>query len=166
MSVSTKLFVTCGKDKLFEVVNAVVKQLNTFVRQELDIYYKEHTDALGRGHFLRSGDYKAQSENWTNGTSIVAQNMDAISVILGLGEENKRRLTILPDCSSDTEYYCEESIIFSLGHWGKNEAIMNQVAIAVEQFGNVYYDHNDCDGEDYIEVFDFSESSSQFDNKE
>jgi hypothetical protein len=40
--------------------------------------------------------------------------------------------------------------------------IMNQVAIAVMQFGDVYYDHNDCDDEDFVLVYDFYTNSSQF----
>ena len=36
MSVDSKLFVTCGKEKLFDVLNAVTDALNTWQRNLLD----------------------------------------------------------------------------------------------------------------------------------
>lgn len=61
MSVDSKLFVTCGKERLFEVMQAVIETLNVYSREKLDSYWKEHTDAVNRAHFLTHEDYKAQA---------------------------------------------------------------------------------------------------------
>lgn len=151
MSVDAKLFVTCGKDKLFEVVDAVVAQLNVWVRAELDTYWKTHTDAVSRLHFLMCEDYTAQAKMFTNGVSISAYDMKVLNIHFGCGDVNHRMLGIFPDCNSDyRDTYAGDKIIFSLGCWGKSDEIMQQVAIAVAQFGDVYYNHNDCDDEDFV----------------
>tara|TARA_R100000541_G_C1897352_1_gene84065 strand:+ start:84218 stop:84700 length:483 start_codon:yes stop_codon:yes gene_type:complete len=157
------MFVTCGKDKFVDVVNAVVKQLNVWVRKELDGYWQNNTEANSRAEFLWGEDYKAQAELFTNGVKLQAYNMDCVEIIFGCGDDPKRVLNILPNCSCDYEDTFEgDKIIFSIGHWGKNHSIMNQVAIALESFGDVYYDHNDCDYKDFVLVYDFCENSSQF----
>lgn len=151
MSVDAKLFVTCGKDKLFEVVNAVVSQLNVWVRAELDTYWKTHTDAVSRPHFLMGEDYVAQSEMFTNGVCISAYDMNILSIHIRCGNVNYRMLNTIPDCNSDyRDTYAGDKVTFSLVCWGKSDEIMQQVAIAVAQFGDVYYDHNDCDDEDPV----------------
>lgn len=163
MSVDAKLFVTCGKDKMFDVVNAVVSQLNVWVREELDNHWTATTDAASRVHFMFLEEYQAQSKLFTNGVSIHAHNMDVISIDFGCGDENRRSLKVMPDCTSDySDIHGGEKIIFLVGHWGKHNSIMNQVAIAVAQFGDVYYDHNDCDDEGFVHVYDFANNSSQF----
>jgi hypothetical protein len=163
MSIDAKLFVTCGKDKMFDVVNTVVSQLNTWVREELDAHWTATTDAASRAHFMFSEEYQAQSKLFTNGVTIHAYNMDVISIDFGCGDENRRSLKVIPDCTSDySDIHDGEKIIFSVGHWGKHNSIMNQVAIAVSQFGDVYYDHNDCDDEGFVHVFDFASNSNQF----
>jgi hypothetical protein len=160
MSVDSKLFVTCGKDKYIEVVNAVVLQLNSWVRQKLDYHWMSNTDATSRGHFIFDKE-NYDASKFTNGTRISAYNLDVVSIDFGCGEF--RSLKVLGDCCSDYSSVCEgHKILFSLGNWGMHQEIMNQVALAVEPFGDVYYDHNDCNDEGFISVYDFCENSSQF----
>lgn len=151
MSVDAKLFVTCGKDKLFEVVNAVVAQLNVWVRSECDTYWKTHTDAVSRMHFLHNEDYVPQSRMFTSGVRISAYDMKMLAIHFGCGDVGHRTLGIFPDCDSDYhDTYTGDKIIFSLGCGGKSNEIMQQVALAVAEFGDVYYDRNDCDDEDFV----------------
>jgi hypothetical protein len=103
MSVDSKLFVTCGKDKYIEVVNAVISQLNGWVRKKLDDNWIAKPSVTSRMHFLWNKDCKA--ELFTNGTNITAHNLDMISVNFGCGE--LRSLSIFGDCSSDYEETCE-----------------------------------------------------------
>ncbi|CAH9013069.1 hypothetical protein VP249E411_P0087 [Vibrio phage 249E41-1] len=49
MSVDSKLFVTCGKDKTTEVGQAVKKALDVWVREELDATVKR-TGSHNRGY--------------------------------------------------------------------------------------------------------------------
>lgn len=154
MSVDSKMFVTCGKDKLVDVLGAVMKQLNIYTRKELDYYWENHTDAVSRVHFLHCEDYKAQSETFTSSTHLHAYSMDCLAIIFGCGDEHKRCVNVLPDCSEDYNDVVQgDKILFSIGNWGKNNEIMNQVAIALSSFGDVYYDHNDCDAEGFIKLF-------------
>lgn len=163
MSVDSKIFVTIGKENYVEVVYAVINQLNTWVRGELDSYWGEHTDAINRAHFLHSEDYKAQSELFTNGVSISGYNIDCLGITFGCGDEFHRTLYVLPNCTCDYQDIHEgEKILFSIGAWGKNQTIMNQVATALAPFGDVYYDKNDCDSEDFVLVYDFFKNSHQF----
>lgn len=163
MSVDSKMFVTCGKDKFVDVVNAVIKQLNVWVRKELDDYWQSQTDANSRAQFFWGEAFKEEAKLFTNGVRIHGYDLNIISVLFGCGDNLHRQLNILPDCSCDYEDTFEgDKIIFSIGHWGKNYSIMNQVAIALSSFGDVYYDHNDCDDEDFLLVYDFTENSSQF----
>ncbi|ASU03343.1 hypothetical protein [Pseudoalteromonas phage J2-1] len=153
MSVDSKMFVTCGKDKLVGVLDAVIKQLNIYTRKELDYYWENHTDAVNRMHFMFTEDYKSQAETFTNGVHLHAYNMDCLSIVFGCGDDYKRSLKVFPDCSEDYQDIVQgDKILFSIGHWGKNHSIMDQVAIALSPFGDVYYDHDDCDDEGFIKV--------------
>lgn len=151
MSVESKLFVTCGKDKLVEVVNSVVKHLNVWVRKELDSYWQTHTDAKDRLHFLWDEDYNAQAELFTNGVSIYAYDMTMLNICFGCGDETHRKLAVFPDYSEGYSDTCEgDKITFSLNCWGKYDEIMKIVTQAVAQFGDVYYDCNDSDDEGFV----------------
>ncbi len=163
MSVDSKMFVTCGKDKFVDVVNAVVKQLNVWVRKELDDYWQNNTDAKSRAEFLWVEDYKAQAELFTKGVRIHGHDLSIVSLLFGCSDHSHRQLSVLPDCSCDyKDTFKGDKILFSIGHWGKNHSIMNQVAIALSPFGDVYYDRNDCDEEGFVLVYGFCENSSQF----
>ena len=153
MSVNSKLFVTCGKERLFDVMQVVIETLNVYSREKLDSYWKEHTDAVNRLHFLTHEDYKAQAEIFSNGTNTWCYDFDVISVNFGCGDENKRTLNVFPDCSCDNEeVYSGDKIKFSIGHWGYHEEIMQLVGSRLKYFGEVYYDHNDCDDEDFVKL--------------
>lgn len=80
MSVDSKMFVTCGKDKFVDVVDAVIKQLNAWVRKELDEYWQNNTDAKSRAEFLWGEDYKSQAELFTNGVKLHAYNMNCVGI--------------------------------------------------------------------------------------
>ena len=152
MSVDAKLFVTCGKDKLFDVMESVIEHMNIYVRAELDHYCKNHTDASSRFHFLLNKDYFEQSKNFTNGVRIGCHDFRCICIDFGNGD-GRRSLRVFPDCSCDyLDIYDGDKIIFSIGHWGNCDAIMQVVALAVKEFGDVYYDHNDCDEHDFVKM--------------
>tara|TARA_Y100001956_G_scaffold4944_1_gene4465 strand:- start:22369 stop:22836 length:468 start_codon:yes stop_codon:yes gene_type:complete len=155
MSVDSKLFVTCGKDKLTEVMNSVIDSLNVYQRTKLDNYWQNNTDAVNRIHFLRDEDYREQSKTYTNGVRGDFYNFDVLSLTFGNGDENLRMLQVFPDCSCDyDDIYEGDKIIFSIGCWGMYDEIMKVVAKAVAPFGDVYYDFNDCDDKDFIKLED------------
>lgn len=150
MSVDSKLFVTCGKDKLYDVVNAVTEHLNVFVRTELDKRVEE-VGAVNRIDFLWNN--KDEADKWTNGVIMSMYDMGCINVRFGIGDWLTRNLSVMPDCSSSySDTYEGEKIIFSIGCWGKYDQVVKVVAKAVAQFGDVYYDHNDCDDEGFVKL--------------
>ena len=149
MSVDAKLFVTCGKENLFQVMNDVASSLNIHVRRKLDEYWKAN-GYNSRPHFLHSGN---TYDNWTNGVSISCYDFDCISINFGVGES--RALKVFPDCGNDVpDIYDGDVILFSIGCWGLSDEIMMVIAKALANHGDVYYDHNDCDDEDYIKLED------------
>jgi len=154
MSVDSKLFVCCGKEKLFEVVESVIDNLNIYSRSKLDEYWTQNTEANNRIHFLNGEEYKDQSKKYSNSVKGDFRCMDVLSLTFGNGDENLRTLKVFPDCSCDySDTYEGEKIIFSIGCWGMYEEVMQVVAKAVSSFGEVYYDHNDCDDEDFIKLY-------------
>ena len=147
MSVDAKLFVTCGKEKLFDVLSVVTDALNIWQRNLLDNHIAT-TEYMNRLHFLHNDG----SDSWTNGVHSDFSFPDVISTNFKVDDED-RRLKIFPDCSCDySDTYEGDKIIFSLGCWGMYNEIMMVVAKAVAPFGDVYYDFNDCDDQDFVKL--------------
>lgn len=150
MGVDAKLFVTCGKDKMYEVGQKVINAINIWQRSELDKHIEEDGRYMNRMHFLCNK--KEHQQEWSNGCSIYAHNFDCISFDFKCGES--RSLKMFVDCSCDySDTYDGDKITFSLGCWGRSDEIMKVVAEAVAEFGDVYYDNNDCDDEDFVKLY-------------
>jgi hypothetical protein len=64
------------------------------------------------------------------------------------GEE--RNLFIHFDCDSDSNF--GKSIILSFGCWGNSELLMKTVLYSLSDFGEMYYDYNDCDDIDMAQL--------------
>lgn len=148
MSVDAKLFVTCGKDRMFDIIGAVVKQLNIYSRAKLDSYI-EDSGLMNRIQYKG----KEHDKKYSNGCRFNGHNPEVISFIFGSGDLNFRRLGMFCDCSLDyTDSYKGAKVIFSIGHWGACDEIMQELITALKPFGDVYYDHNDCDDEGFVKV--------------
>lgn len=146
MSVDTKMFVTCGKDKLFDVMTSVIRELDTLSRYKLDEYLIE-AGLENRFQYKK----EEHEKKFTNGCHIHARSTNMISFDFGVGDINLRSLNMFPDCSCDyDDIYDGEKIIFSIGHWGSYGEIMKSLYKALAPFGDVYYDHNDCDEYDFV----------------
>lgn len=151
MGVDSKVFVVADKSKSAEVGQAVLDALNKWQRDLLDAH------AAGMGYRNRI-QYLFSDENekpngqkrWTNGVHLHANTFDCFQFVFTLDGEN-RTLWYFTDCSCDTDDITKEhTLMFSIGHWGRHGRIMNEVIKALRPFGPVYYDHNDCDDEDYV----------------
>lgn len=153
MSVDNKMFVTCNKEDVISVGNSVTEALNTYVRDKLDNYWKNNTDAQSRLNFMWSDSYKDQSNKFTNGVRVTSHNFDTFVISFGNGDDCIRNLFMFPTCSSDySDIFDGYKVIFSIGHWGSSEEIMNVLSEALKPFGDVYYDFNDCDDKDFIKL--------------
>ena len=153
MSVDSKLFVTCNKEDVNSIGNLVTEALNVYVRDKLDNYWKNNTDAQSRVNFMWSDSYKDQSNKFTNGVSVITHNFDTFVISFGNGDESRRSLFMFPTCSSDYSDVCEGyKVIFSIGYWGSSEEIMSVLSGALKTYGDVYYDFNDCDDKDFIKI--------------
>lgn len=153
MSLDSKMFVTCNKDDVISIGNSVTEALNTYVRDKLDNYWKNNTNAQSRVNFMWSDSYKDQSNKFTNGVSVTSHNFDTFVISFGNGDDCTRNLFMFPTCSSDySDVYDGYKVIFSIGYWGNSEEIMNVLSEALKPYGYVYYDFNDCDDEDFIKL--------------
>ena len=153
MSLDSKMFVTCNKEDVISIGNSVTEALNIYVRDKLDNYWRYNTDAQSRVNFMWGDSYKDQNYKFTNGVSITSHNFDTFVISFGNGDESRRSLFMFPTCSSDySDVYDGYKVIFSIGHWGSLEEIMNAVAGALKPYGDVYYDFNDCDDEYFIKL--------------
>lgn len=153
MSVDSKMFVTCNKEDVISIGNSVTEALNVYVRDKLDNYWKNNTDAQSRVNFMWGDSYKDQSNKFTNGVSVITHNFDTFVISFGNGDESRRSLFMFPTCSSDYSDVCEGyKVIFSIGYWGSSEEIMSVLSGALKTYGDVYYDFNDCDDKDFIKI--------------
>ena len=153
MSVDSKMFVICNKEDIISIGNSVTEALNVYVRDKLDNYWKNNTDAQSRVNFMWSDSYKDQSNKFTNGVSVITHNFDTFVISFGNGDESRRSLFMFPTCSSDYSDVCEGyKVIFSIGYWGSSEEIMSVLSEALKTYGDVYYDFNDCDDKDFIKI--------------
>tara|TARA_R110002020_G_scaffold29718_1_gene93772 strand:+ start:46 stop:504 length:459 start_codon:yes stop_codon:yes gene_type:complete len=150
MSVDSKLFVTCGKNRTTEVGQAVKKALDVWVRKELDEAVR-HTGSHSRGYLIAK---PIKDLYFTNGIkSIDTHDFRYYTFNFGCGDRNARMLGMFIDCSCDyDDTYEGDKIIFSIGCWGMYDEIMKVVAKAVASFGDVYYDFNDCDDQDFVKL--------------
>ena len=153
MSIDSKMFVTCNKEDVISIGNSVTEALNTYVRDKLDNYWKNNTDAQSRANFMWGDSYKDQSNKFTNGVSVTSYNFDTFVISFGNGDDCIRNLFMFPTCSSDyNDVYEGYKVIFSIGYWGSSEEIMNVLSEALKPYGDVYYDFNDCEDKYFIKL--------------
>jgi len=58
-----------------------------------------------------------------------------------------RMLSVHFDCDSDYSKYGDSKIIWSVNWWGMAEEIILGICKVMKQYGKVFYEANDCDGE-------------------
>jgi len=63
-----------------------------------------------------------------------------------VNDEN-RILGVYFDCDCDYKEYGDSKIIWNVTKWGMAEEIILAVCKAMKQYGQVFYEANDCDGE-------------------
>ena len=153
MSRDSRLVLSCNKEDTIKIGNAVSKALSEHARNKLDDYWKNNTDAYNRIHFLVGDKYKDQSYKFSNGVSISSHDFETFVMLFGNGDDIKRSLYMSTTCSSDHEdIEGDYKIVFSIGYWGNSDEIMMVVAEAIKEFGDAYYDYNDCDYLGFIKL--------------
>lgn len=153
MGVDSNVFVVADKQKALEIGQAVFNAIETWQRRELDQYVKDN-GWNSRLQFLFSNKNAVPSNPsrrmWSNGAKIQANSFDFFQIVFDYNGEN-RTLWYFTNCSCDTDHITKDhTLLFSIGNWGSNRKIMQVVIDALRPFGPVYYDHNDCDDEDYV----------------
>lgn len=153
MSIDSMMFVTCNKEDVNSIENSVIETLNAYVRKKLDNYWRYNTTCSNRMQFLHDKSLEEHSRKFTNGVSVTTYNFDSFVINFGNGDESRRSLFMSPTCSSDYgDVYDGYKVIFSIGYWGNSEEIMSVLSEALKPYGDVYYDFNDCDDEDFIKL--------------
>lgn len=153
MSRDSRLVLSCNKEYALDIGNSVTKALSKYARNKLDNYWKNNTDAQSRVNFMWSDSYKDQNHKFSDGVTVTAHDFDTFWFIFGNGDEHKRSLFMFTTCSSDHEdIEGDYKIVFSIGYWGNSDEIMMVVAEAIKEFGDAYYDYNDCDDLGFIKL--------------
>lgn len=142
MGVSSHVIVAVGKEKTVDIINKVSDALSKWQRAKLDVAWKEK-GYKNRLQFTFSDEGR---ENWTNGIRLGGSDLHCLTLNFKVNGEN-RILHYLPTCYNDHKDLAEESVIFSLNPWGLHKEIMDVVIKASLEFGDVYYQENDCEGE-------------------
>lgn len=148
MSVDSKLFVTLGSGYMFEVMEAVTRELNHYSRVKLDEYIENETDYINRAQYKASEHEK----KFTNGVSFFGYTPDVITFKFGSGDSLLRCLKMFPDtsyqiCDNYREISKEEKISFSIGKWGASDEIMEHLIEALRCMADVYYMPSDSNDE-------------------
>lgn len=143
MSVDSKAFVTTDKSNFQAVASSVTNALNMWIREKLDKAV-EASEYMNRLHYIHNND------DYTNGVRVqVTDDFQYYQIMFTVAGEN-RMLGMFTDCDCDVKYLTEDPVfLFSIGHWGLSEEIMTIVCHALSEFGDVYWDKNDCDDIDY-----------------
>ena len=138
MGVSSQLFVCSNAENLIHIMPKVISALNKWQRNL-------RANAISNPSDIFDEEFIAK---WSNGISaITTYDFGSFSLFFRVDGE-QRRLFVTHTCSSDySDIYEGNKIIFSLNSWGMDVAIMDVVANAVKEFGDVYYTDNDCDNE-------------------
>jgi hypothetical protein len=151
MSVDSKVFVEAEFERAPFIGSHVVDNINNWLRRNI----AEEVERLGYNgqlQFLWSKDNEDEKGNkkWSLHARLHANDFYTYQIAFNAGGES-RTLWYFTTCSPDTdELTTNYTLNFWIGCWGKNEEIMQVVIEALKPHGKVWYDHNDCDDEDYI----------------
>ena len=144
MSVNAKLFVATSASNLQPIMVKVIEVLNVFNRSELD----KEVERRGLNNRMQ---LTMKDNTWSNGVDVQTYNFNYFNIHFGIGEN--RRIFVTNICNSDYKrIYDGEKIIFDLNVWGKYDEIMKVIAEPLKEFGRVFYDFNDCDEFDFVEL--------------
>jgi len=127
MGISTNGFVLTENKDVFAVLSTIEDTLTDLVNK----YYKDTiwlddtcklpiVECCSRGRYF-AVKFKIKNEN--------------------------RILMVYFDCDCDYKEYGGSKIIWSVNWWGMAEEIILAVCKAMKQYGKVFYEANDCDGE-------------------
>jgi hypothetical protein len=132
MGISTTGFVLTENKDVFEVLNIIENTLIELVRKYTKEFpiFRDKTSKLpviecspAFGHFR---------------------------IFFKINDED-RMLVVHFDCDGDYKEYGDSKIIWSVNYWGLAEEIVLGICEAMKQYGKVFYEANDCDG-DIVEV--------------
>lgn len=133
MGISTTGFVLTEKKDVFEVLRTIETTLTELVRK-----------------------YAKDPILFQDKTSIVPQ-IRSIPITRSFYidfkvNDEQRMLSVHFDCDCDYREYRGSKIIWSVNYWGMAEEIILGICKAMKQYGQVFYEANDCDGE-VVEVY-------------
>lgn len=133
MGISTKRFVLTEKKDVFAILSTMEDTLTELVRK----YAKDPVIFLDKTSSFPRIECSPKMEFFT--INFKVNNED-------------RMMFVHFDCDYDYEEYGSPVIIWSVNWWGMAEEIVLTVCKAMKQYGRVFYEANDCDGE-VVEVY-------------
>lgn len=131
MGISTTGFVLTENKDVFEILTTIEDTLKELIRKYSD-----------GGHIFRD----------TSSFPVIecSPRMGYFTLCFKVNNED-RMLSVHFDCDSDYSEYGDSKIIWSVNWWGMAEEIILSICEVMKQYGKVFYEANDFDG-DTIEV--------------
>lgn len=147
MKNSSNVFVVDAGLKATEIGNKVYKALSALVQK----YAKKVVEDAGCRNFIEYNNNKDIKDPWEKLSCVVdIHSPDFQHFIFKFSYDGKTRcLHMYTHCGFDYKEVNEsdDKIIFSLGHWGSDEEIINLIAETIKDYGHTYKIINDCSGE-------------------
>lgn len=129
MGISTKGFVLTDKKDVFSVLSVIESNLKELVKK-----YAAKDTPIFRDSTSQFPTIKCNPNN------------KFFQIIFKVNNES-RMLMVHFGCDSDYKEYGDSKIIWEVNYWGMNEEIVLGICKEMKQFGQVFYEANDCDGE-------------------
>lgn len=133
MGVSTTGFVLTEKKDVFAVLSTIEDTLIELVKK------------------YSTGEVISRDKTSSFPRVVCSPISRAFYIHFKVNDEN-RMLGVYFDSSSDYKEYGSSKIIWSVNWWGMAEEIILTVCKVMKQYGRVFYEANDCDG-DVVEVY-------------
>ena len=127
MSISTNGFVLTEKKDVFSVLSIIESTLIELIKK------------YSKGNFRQDTTSKLP-------TIECKPDLGFFNIYFTVKNES-RILTVHFGCDSDYSEYGNSKIIWSVNYWGLAEEIILAICKEMKQFGQVFYEANDCNGE-------------------
>jgi hypothetical protein len=142
MSVDSKVFVVADISKGSEIGNAVYLHLSSWYRTKFN---EANKHLLNNNNFFWPIAEDCVKDTWSQFVELRSTSFGLYTMVFKIDGEN-RCLYYFLECSCDTDdITTKNTFSFMIGHWGKYQEIMQEVISVLKNYGDVYWDENDCD---------------------
>ena len=151
MGVDAKLFVKIEESRKLPAIQAATRAINELYHAEFDKAFRD-SPYENKMKFIFDSKDEQGTCLWSRPR---LDSYDAVNFSLSFRINGEgRNLSIMTDIQTEHQRIIgfNPALWFSLGHWGLSDKLMKALVPSLKQFGEVYYDFNDCDDEDFVRL--------------